>query len=1130
MGEPAKDLDYEDNEGQSRPELHSIEGGGESTPDRANLRAVPDIYDDEGEGDEPLTQDGGGGRSRSVPSPGDLSRREAEGYGPGSLPRRDGSLPQRKEKKAVDDKTGGSLYRHEGPANTADSVSNLYDNDDNKKSGRLSTILFGGKGALKNKVNKLSNRNKAILFGVGIGGSGLFILLAIMITFFATLKIPNLAEHIEAWQFARTTRAFSQSINQDTSEKIAVDSADDATFAAMKEKYLSFRSATWGKLDAWRPTLTYKNMQATGQIDFKYSETQGLLGRQKLEKVVINGTEIVPEDTSLARKVVNKVNPLTPKEDKILAGKVSATIDDALHDRHTLVRSSVNKKILSDIGVELHWWDKLGSTYRNASEAQADIIEFNTWWDRTYKTNSETSLSTTIEEATQQAKAAQDRCRKNPDCAKQFLEADPLATPPGIISDAERARLTGEYPTNYLSDEARAALISNVDDARITAAQATSAAVAVAIPACIIYDGSVEHSGGTVDANSTSAMRNFYAIASAGDQQKKGDTTAEAVGATNRKLADYTSSVPEQRARNQNVPVSTDAVSSPQASAVGTFSLVNLLLPQGPATKINSVVEPTCKAITDWKGAIAVAGIELGIQAIIAVMSGGGAEPGEVALTTTIKEAATEAVAKLAETLTTKEGIKNILQETVVNGVKQAAIVGGLTAISRMLVLSRMGAEYNGAARAQNEANLADAGGNLAASENCRKMMYGRPLTQPETTASDQASVSYLQSEKGRQGTFERYFAISNPDSLLTNMGVSMSMQLTNKSNIPKLVSDSSTRIGSTILNGSLVNAINPFKKQLAFAQAATVTDTNYQNVQWCWSEDELNRIENDPQYFPLQNDVLLNQSGVRDTIESTYSPCYTESMGDLLKEGKIQRDEKGHVYPGTAANDAGLCSPLNLGINNPKFGDMVFRWRLAHRNDNALNHLTDIQAPKAGDNSSTGTSSNSGSLGVSPDGFTFPQKTTKSKITTHNPAWCYTSQENCHHDYNAADIFADTGTPVVAARGGTVVFGRNEPTGGTGSIIVIKGDDNNIYSYIHLKSGSVKFSGGEKVKAGDQLAEVGTNEDAQNTPSHLHFDVQPPPATTREGCTNQACAQPPFQFLNPQPALVAAFNALPDN
>jgi murein DD-endopeptidase MepM/ murein hydrolase activator NlpD len=134
-----------------------------------------------------------------------------------------------------------------------------------------------------------------------------------------------------------------------------------------------------------------------------------------------------------------------------------------------------------------------------------------------------------------------------------------------------------------------------------------------------------------------------------------------------------------------------------------------------------------------------------------------------------------------------------------------------------------------------------------------------------------------------------------------------------------------------------------------------------------------------------------------------------------------------------------------------------------------------------------------------------------------------------------AADVYGPTGTPVVAVHDGSIVYEVGDASGGTGSFVILKTNPDTtgqayIFYYGHLGAGSIKVTSGQTVKAGDELGAIGTAADAEGTSPHLHIDAQSaPPATTREPCTNTACASPPFNFLNLQPALVKAYNALPD-
>lgn len=174
--------------------------------------------------------------------------------------------------------------------------------------------------------------------------------------------------------------------------------------------------------------------------------------------------------------------------------------------------------------------------------------------------------------------------------------------------------------------------------------------------------------------------------------------------------------------------------------------------------------------------------------------------------------------------------------------------------------------------------------------------------------------------------------------------------------------------------------------------------------------------------------------------------------------------------------------------------------------------------------------SSGCGGQGVSADGFVFPLLTTQQKVTDGitGSKWCTTSQENCHHNYNAADIFVETGTPVVAARPGTVVSAKDVATNPSpvGSRVTIKGDDGFVYYYAHMGADSLTVSEGDIVTAGQQLGAVGTNANAVGTPRHLHFDILPPEYNDRMSCSSASCSG--YPFVNVQPPLTESFSKLP--
>jgi murein DD-endopeptidase MepM/ murein hydrolase activator NlpD len=102
-------------------------------------------------------------------------------------------------------------------------------------------------------------------------------------------------------------------------------------------------------------------------------------------------------------------------------------------------------------------------------------------------------------------------------------------------------------------------------------------------------------------------------------------------------------------------------------------------------------------------------------------------------------------------------------------------------------------------------------------------------------------------------------------------------------------------------------------------------------------------------------------------------------------------------------------------------------------------------------------------------------------------------------------DATARCGTPLIAARGGTVVRRRFHPTL-DGNFVVISGrKEGRTYRYSHLIR-PAEVQKGERVFTGQVVGHVGRTGNAASTPCHLHFEIR-----TRGG-----------RFLDPEPFLRA--------
>lgn len=108
--------------------------------------------------------------------------------------------------------------------------------------------------------------------------------------------------------------------------------------------------------------------------------------------------------------------------------------------------------------------------------------------------------------------------------------------------------------------------------------------------------------------------------------------------------------------------------------------------------------------------------------------------------------------------------------------------------------------------------------------------------------------------------------------------------------------------------------------------------------------------------------------------------------------------------------------------------------------------------------------------------GYVFPVAGFKGSIALHHGA-----------SGNAADLFADRGTAVLAMRNGTVIDASYNQLGG--NTVTLRGDDGLIVYYAHLdQPASVRT--GQQVVIGQQVGVVGDSGNAQGTGTHLHIGI----------------------------------------
>jgi hypothetical protein len=93
-------------------------------------------------------------------------------------------------------------------------------------------------------------------------------------------------------------------------------------------------------------------------------------------------------------------------------------------------------------------------------------------------------------------------------------------------------------------------------------------------------------------------------------------------------------------------------------------------------------------------------------------------------------------------------------------------------------------------------------------------------------------------------------------------------------------------------------------------------------------------------------------------------------------------------------------------------------------------------------------------------------------------------------HGHQGQDVFADCGTPLVAARGGTIKFRQYHAAAGNYVVLDAAGTEVD-YAYMHLAE-PTPFRPGDRVYTGQRIGSVGDTGNADGC--HLHFELWTPP------------------------------------
>lgn len=788
------------------------------------------------------------------------------------------------------------------------------------------------------KSQLLSKKStKYLLFGGG--GGGLLVVGAILITMllFSSLKLMHIAQNITTWNLVRSSRTWRQSMARITEEQVASEVMEESTYNRLKARFGETKV-----VNAVKKLNLYRTGKMSQQVNSQLSPVFKEVGQRKFMKFLGTKKEFV--GWKLDGVVIEKTDPKwhTPvanyREKLRISAEFQAQFDRRYPNVHSIVRNREVRASLAKIGIKLRPIEQKGKTYKDLTRQAATAHETQEEGEKRRTPRPECKVPSTCDAS----KAAIDAVDEEID--KIAADPDPTITP----------NVIGERTA-----EAGAAAINNSSNRLQSVLTKTSLVYTVVLPACLIYEGSLNNSAGTIDNSEAGAKQTFFDIRSSADQQAAGDVTPEAIGAKNDKYRNVSQSVPERRARGNPVDTiaETNPAALPQSSSTGVYSLFDAYLAgdgegmdASVVNFIEDVVDKTCPKLTSVEAGIAFTAAEAALLVITAGTSSGVEGSAKVGVQALMSKAltrlTTKTVGKGVTEVVVGTGLRyipgNLLQVGGRFAVKTGVYAGatfGLTELARVNVLKHSNLENAGHATDELAVTQADMGANAYNSDDLmRKFSKGIPLPPAEVAQDRSTNVSYLKNVNSAKSSFERYLAIDNADSLVSKVGMNVYAGISEPGWVSGLVS-SFANIFSRF--GGIISG---FGGQSAEAQSKITGAGEYNIVQWGYTAAEENLIETDDEFSPLLNELILEQSGKADDIEDKYGKCYTKTMGELLADGDIRRETDGAVIA-----DAGDCAPNKLSLDNNEFGDkMVFRWRLQKRYDSAREHLVGIQEPSA--------------------------------------------------------------------------------------------------------------------------------------------------------------------------------------
>lgn len=776
---------------------------------------------------------------------------------------------------------------------------------------------------IKNGFGKLK-RNK-LLVGGTVGAGGIVVAILILIALIASsLKVPALIAHVTAYRFASVTRQAALGEERITLQRIALQALDNEHFAPIKAKYGDASGKVKGVYDKIANKLSVNriinNYQTSGTFKLVYDTDPAhtsILRGQPLTGIQVGDQTLIARQVSGIKGLIPGVkffNRIGTATNAIPYLKAALKADDY----GPIMRYRIAKGIRSDLGISLIAYK--AAEYRGKKLSEAEVKAYS---DGRAAINKGEATGALTDSVTDGAKSVVDETNKA------------LETPEGTTDLLKRGGIARGVADILARSTSPAGFLKNV--------ALIGSPLAIITPVCLIYDGSIVKAGPTINQQSDNVERTYYHYSSADAQQRNGyDANLTAIAALDFLLGDISKSNPEILANTGKI--NTSNYQSIQATSTGSYtnSIFDIF---GPAKdSAQYIADYICPAAENtWLNA----GISfVGIGACIASSGLGcaGKEALQKGAETLLGRITSKITAKLVVNFTEKSSLGvatsatkyGAIGDLLTKGLKQSglALIGieGATLLAQSLIVGHSSIAHNGLQTNTALANDIDNGGDQAAKKIYKKQLYARPLTPGETTENSNLDKYTVAAANASKSAYQRYAAMSNPNSLLFKLG-EKSASMLQLSTIPNFLNSL----------GDIFTKPLQFMVSLGMPKAnaavATTESDQYGNVGYGYSKEENLLLQNDQSYQPLDNQYFLDSSGKEDEIAKKYQECFDAPMGDLLSQGKINRDDQGNVL-----SDDALCSPVSLGLRNPDYKDLVFRWRAAMSDNNMLGQMIDTQ------------------------------------------------------------------------------------------------------------------------------------------------------------------------------------------